>query len=268
MRLHTSSAFGGPRTAEIPAARRSLLGRRALFGAMVLLLVLALVLPAVPQPAHYHAFADQRGWAGWPHAAGVLSNLGFVLAGCMGLVSLRRVGAARMGGTARAMCMLFFVGLLSSGAGSAVYHWAPQDGSLVWDRLGMSLAFAGLLGLAVQTRLDDASARATAASVLLAAPLGVLIWARTGNVLPWALVQAGGMLLVGGLAFLAPRRRALPLGLGWVLGLYALAKLLELSDAAVFAATGGLVSGHSLKHVMAAAAAWPVLQALRKLRTS
>ena len=33
-------------------------------------------------------------------------------------------------------------------------------------------------------------------------------------------------------------------------------------------ATGGWVSGHSLKHVLAAAAAWPVLAALAALRHS
>ena len=44
-----------------------------------------------------------------------------------------------------------------------------------------------------------------------------------------------------------------------VIGWYALAKLLELGDHQVFATTHGWVSGHSLKHVAAAMAAWPVL---------
>ena len=41
--------------------------------------------------------------------------------------------------------------------------------------------------------------------------------------------------------------------------LYARAKALEFGDHAVFAWTQGWVSGHSLKHVMAALAAWPVI---------
>jgi hypothetical protein len=49
-----------------------------------------------------------------------------------------------------------------------------------------------------------------------------------------------------------------------LIGLYALAKLLELGDEAVFHATGDGVSGHSLKHLVAGLAAWPVLRAMRQ----
>ena len=43
------------------------------------------------------------------------------------------------------------------------------------------------------------------------------------------------------------------------------AKLLELSDHAVYEATGQWVAGHSLKHLAAAGAAWPVLRALHSV---
>ncbi len=242
----------------------SLEQRFVLFGGMLLLFTLALLLPGVVQPEHYHSFADQRDWLGLPHGADVLSNLGFVLAGLAGLLALWRADYQQLKGTARALCALFFVGLLCSGVGSAFYHWAPHDGSLLWDRMGMGIAFAGLLGLAVQTRIDDISARMTAGLVLLAAPASLAVWAQTGNVLPWALLQAGGMLLVLWLAFVSPRRQALPLELGWVIGLYAVAKLLEMSDSDVFDASGHFIAGHSLKHVVAATAAWPVLTALHR----
>ena len=132
----------------------------------------------------------------------------------------------------------------------------------------MSLAFAGLLGLAVQTRIDDISARITAGVLLVAAPVSVAVWAQTSNVLPWVLVQGGGMLTLLWLAFVAPRRHALPVELGWVIGLYFVAKLLELSDGDVFDVTAYAISGHSLKHWVAAAAAWPVLRALLQWRES
>ena len=102
--------------------------------------------------------------------------------------------------------------------------------------------------------------------MLVAAPLGVAVWAQTGNVLPWALVQGGGMLAVVWLTFLEPRRHALPVELGWVIGLYVVAKLLEMSDVDVFDVTGHMISGHSLKHWVAAAAALPVIRALHKRR--
>ena len=264
MRLYTSTH----NAVEITARQSSgtLEQRFALFGGMAFVLTLALVLPGMTQPPHYHAFADQRSWAGLPHAADVLSNLGFVLAGLAGLWGLWRADLCRINGTARALCALFFMGLLCSGAGSTFYHWAPHNASLVWDRLGMSVAFAGLLGLAVQTRIDDISARVATVVMLLAAPLSVMVWAQTTNVLPWALVQAGGMLIILWLAFVAPRRHALPVELGWVIGLYAVAKLLEMSDSDVFDVTGHAISGHSLKHWVAAAAALPVIRALHLRR--
>ncbi|MEG3002041.1 MAG: hypothetical protein RR855_15985 [Comamonas sp.] len=240
--------------------------RWVLLGGMAVLLVLALVWPPVLQPAHYHAFADQRSWGALPHAGDVLSNLGFLLAAVAGAGLLWRADARWLSPAVRGLVALFLVGLAASAGGSACYHWAPVDGSLAWDRLGMGLAFAGLLGLAVHTRLDDESACWMAAAVLVAAPLAVRVWWQTGNVLPWSLLQAGGALAVLWLAWLRPRPGALPVALGWVVLWYALAKLLELSDAFVFAATGELVSGHSLKHWVAACAAWPVLRALHVLR--
>ena len=260
MRLHTSPLT----TVETATSRRygTLEQHFALFGGMAFLLTLALVLPGMAQPAHYHAFADQRGWGALPHAADVLSNLGFVIAGLAGLVVLWRADRYRLCATARALCALFFAGLLCSGAGSTFYHWAPQDASLAWDRLGMSVAFAGLLGLAVQSRVDDTCGWLAAAALLVAAPLSIAVWRVTGNMLPWAVLQAGGMLLVVALAWLPARAGALPLSLGMVIALYALAKLLELSDLDIFVASGDLVSGHSLKHLAAAFAAWPVLRAL------
>ena len=236
--------------------------RAWLLGFAALLLIAALALPAMEQPASYHAFADQRALAGIPHAADVLSNLGFAFAALAGAWLLHGLDRVRVDGAARALAALFFIGLACTALGSAWYHWAPADAGLAWDRLGMSVAFAGLLGLAVQSRVDDTCGWLAAAALLVAAPLSIAVWRVTGNMLPWAVLQAGGMLLVVALAWLPARAGALPLSLGTVIALYALAKLLELSDLDIFVASGDLVSGHSLKHLAAAFAAWPVLRAL------
>jgi len=75
-------------------------------------------------------------------------------------------------------------------------------------------------------------------------------------------VQFGGMALAVGLAFTRPRPGALGVPLGGVIVFYVLAKLFELGDVTVFEATGHMVSGHTLKHLAAALAAWPVIRAL------
>ena len=235
---------------------------------MAALLALALFGPVLPASAHQHTLADQRALWGIPCALDVLSNLPFAIAGLWGLVTLRRVAPGMLDAPSRALASLFFAGLVCTAAGSALYHWQPQDAGLLWDRLGMVLPFAGLLGLAGASRVSARAGAAAAGTVLLAGPLAVLWWSHSGNLLPWAVVQLGGMLVVLALACLPRRDGALALHLGAVMALYALAKLFEAADHAVFEATGQAGSGHSLKHVLAAAAAWPVLAALAALRHS
>jgi hypothetical protein len=232
------------------------------------MVVLALLAPHVGDSPHQHDFADQRTLWGVPCALDVLSNLPFAFAGLWGLVRLRASRFAGQPPAWRATMALFFVGLVCTSVGSSVYHWQPDNAGLLWDRLGMAVAFAGMLGLAVTQRISERAGLLTATVALLAGPAAVVWWSHTGNVMPWAVVQLGGMLVVLGLAFV----RAVPgmpvVSLGAVIAWYGAAKLAEAGDHAVFAATGQWVSGHTLKHLFAAGAAWPVLAALRAKRVN
>ncbi len=67
------------------------------------------------------------------------------------------------------------------------------------------------------------------------------------------------MLLVLALALRKPMAGAWGMPLVAIIGVYALAKVLEMEDHAVYALTQGVISGHSLKHLVAACAAIPVL---------
>lgn len=240
----------------------------ALAGVFLLLLAAALLGPSVAQPSDYHDFADQRSWGWLPHAMDVLSNLPFALWGMVGgWALLRAVRERAVSATAAAMAGLFFSGLWVTAAVSAAYHWQAADAGLAWDRGGMVLAFAGLLGLAAMRAVSTRAGIAIAAVVLVLGPLSVHAWSLTGNVLPWAVLQFGGMALILGFACLRPAQaRELPVRWALLIAIYALAKLLELGDHQVYAWTGRLVSGHSLKHMVAACAAWPVLAALLAAR--
>lgn len=243
-------------------------GEWALLLACVALTLLAVLGPAVGQPAHYHDFADQRvGW-GVPHAMDVATNLPFALWGVVGLVLLRGLRTSSLSTAQRHMATLFFAGLALTSLASGWYHWQPDNAGLALDRLGMAVAFAGLLGLVAAGRISARAGTALGWGVLLAAALSVTLWTRTANVLPWAVVQFGGMGLVLWLATRRPVPGALPVSWAVVILLYAIAKLLEAMDPQVYALTTGMVSGHSLKHVVASLAAWPVWGALRGLKKS
>lgn len=238
----------------------------ALYGAFAALAVIACAGPHLTQHAHYHAFADQRTVWGLPHALDVLSNLAFALAGVLGLSALARwlrTAAVAERATTAGLGGLFFGGLLLTAVGSSLYHWQPQDATLLWDRAGMLVAFAGVTGLAVAGRIGARPAGVATALMLAAGAWALQRWETTGQLLPWAVLQGGGMALMLALAWLPQRREAPALSLAAVIGWYALAKVLEWGDHAVWEATQHLVSGHSLKHAVAALAAWPVIAALR-----
>jgi hypothetical protein len=227
---------------------------------VLLLAALAVALPPMRQAAHYHDFADQRALFGLPHAMDVLSNLAFAV---MGLALWRRT--QRGDGShppASAMLRLLALGLWVTAAGSAWYHLHPSDAGLLVDRASMSVAFAGLLGVA-GSRAGRRAGQALAAGVLFAAPLALGVWAADGNLVPWSVLQGGGVLLLVLLAA-RPAAYALPVRWGHVVVLYALAKLFELGDHAVWVFTHGLLAGHAIKHLLAAAAIGPVLAAMAR----
>lgn len=235
----------------------------ALLIAGIALLLFALVGPVLHDSLHQHHFADARTIGGIPCAFDVLSNLPFAVAGFWGLGRLRQPqGRAAHDALDRGLAALFCAGLVATAAGSAYYHLRPDAAGLFWDRFGMVLPFAGLLGLAAAGRVGDRAGRWTAATVLVGGLLAVLWWRQTGDVRGWAAVQLGGMEVVAGLALLPRRAGRLGIHLGAVIACYAVAKGFELADHAVWQASLGTVSGHTLKHLAAAAAAVPVVLAL------
>jgi hypothetical protein len=214
--------------------------------------------------AHGHPFVDARSLWGVPNFMDVVTNLAMGVAGLLGGWVLLRGGPWAPG--TRLALAVFFGGLFVTGFGSAWYHWAPDAQGLALDRMGMAVTFAGALALAVAERVADKPAVCVMRLTLVVALLSAVMPLTHGNVLPWAVVQFGGMALMGWLALHKPRAGALGVGIGVLIGLYALAKLMELGDAAVFHASGEVVSGHSLKHLVAGLAAWPVLRAMRAMR--
>ena len=231
-----------------PAARRA---RIASLAAVALAAgVIALLVPPVRQDLAYHDFADHRVVLGLPYGLNVLSNVGFLAAGAW---ALARVGRAALPGWERVAGIVFGVGLLLTGLGSAWYHAAPSNVSLVWDRLPLSALFPTVFAVVIGDRVSVAAGRALLAPLALGAVASVLWWQATDDLRAYGLAQFLPMLLIPLMLMLLPGRRpAAPLV--WGIVLYAIGKLTEVTDRAVFA-LGGLVSGHTLKHLLAAAAA-------------
>jgi hypothetical protein len=242
-------------------ARKELILIVALLG----LFGVALLGPHVAQPNTYHDFANQGVWLGVAHASDVLSNLPFGLAGLWGFSVLNqyvsRAGYLAGQDQIKNICLaLFFCGLLATGVGSSWYHLQPDDTGLVVDRLTMAIAFAGLLGVAACERISPRSGLWVMALIMITGPLSLWYGSLTGNILPWAVVQFGGVTLLVGLSFVKPHACAMPLH--WVVAIYATAKLFEQFDFQIYELTNHLVSGHTLKHLAASLVIFVVINAL------
>lgn len=219
-------------------------------GAFVALTAIGVLLPPIQQDPQYHRFADQRSWLGIPHAADVLSNIAFVVVGVFGLARSARASL----GNATRLCLSFVaIGLVLAGFGSAWYHADPSDASLAWDRLPMTIVLAGVIGAAMSERIGERAGFVALFALVVVGIASVLCWRVTGNLTPYAVFQFGGIALLM-MVLLTTPARADPFPWTWIVGWYAIAKIAEVGDAFIWQATDGVVAGHAIKHIAAAAA--------------
>lgn len=234
-------------------------------GVCVAAFVATLLLPLIPQPEAYHHFADQRTLLDIAHGLDVLSNLAFLVSGVLSLFYVSRIRAWDAG-TRWAFATLFF-GLCLTSIGSAYYHLAPGNARLVFDRLPMIIAMAGCLGAVITDRFGGSTAW------IVVALIAIGLWTvhqwtvseqlGRGDLRWYALYEALIILAGAMLLLLFPsRNRATPVFVIAVAG-NVLAKLFELLDKAIYA-LGGIVSGHTLKHLCAGLSFLPLVFLIRR----
>lgn len=249
-----------------PAARA--LGLWVLAGVLA---GLAFVLPPIAQPLSYHDFADRRACLGLPNCLDTASNALFVLAGAVGLFFLRSESDRRAFIDPREArpYRLFFFATILIGFGSGYYHLAPGNDRLLWDRAAMMLAFMAWFAAILSERVGPRVGLRLLPLLLVAGLGSVLYWGWSeargaGDLRPYGLMQLTPMLLVPLVLWLYPPRYSGDRIILAVIGLYLLALLGDLGDRPIFALTGGLVSGHTIKHVIATLAVYGVVLHLRR----
>jgi hypothetical protein len=239
-----------------PAMSREILGTAkqngpllALLGLMGVSLAALPLLPPIPQDPSYHDFADQRMLLGIPNFWNVTSNLPFVAVGITGLWQFRRDPAT----------VVLFLGVFLTGFGSAYYHWNPSNDTLFWDRLPMALTFMAILAVAVEERVNAKAGAILLWPLLAIAVFSLLLWRSTDDLRLYGWVQFFPCLALP-LLFLLLRPKFTGTSYWFVAAaLYALAKLLEFYDHAVYS-VASILSGHTLKHLAAAAACLAILR--------
>ena len=223
--------------------------RTALLAAIpVAILALFFAQPPIPQSLEYHLFADIRGCFGVPNFGDVSSNLAFLV---VGLVGLHGCVTARPEG-ARLAWIVFFAGTALVSVGSAYYHWDPNNQTLVWDRLPMTIGFMGAYVALLSEYVDRRLERILILPAVAIGLASVIYWGFTDDLRLYFALQATVLLTIVVLVAVFPHPPRQRGHLALAFGLYALAVVCERLDRQVFDVLAGLVSGHTIKHLLAA----------------
>ncbi len=247
-----------------------------LVGVAVLAVGITLFISPIAQDPAYHQFADRRAFLGIPNFGDTASNIGFLIVGALGLAFVFGKQGRLMFDVPgdRWPYFIFFVGVALVSGGSAYYHVDPTTETLFWDRLPMTVAFMALFSAFIADRIHTRVGVVVMLPLLLAIGIAaVMFWRLTeaanhGDLRPFGLVQFYPMLAIPLICMLFPRRHTTGKHVFYLVLWYSLAKICEQFDDEIYALLGNTVSGHTLKQLIAAVAAYMVLAMLRSVGSS
>jgi hypothetical protein len=234
-------------------------------GAAALLAIAFVSVPPILQDPAYHAFADGRTFLGVPNFWNVTSNVPFLLAALYGVwMLLRAKGVVFTEAWERIAYCMVLAGTAAVSVGSSYYHLHPDNQSLFWDRLPMTIVFMSLMATTLGERVSMKAGRLSLIPLLLLGLASVLWWRLSGDLRLYALVQFGSILAMTLTVALFPARYTGAGRMWWTIVLYGLAKLLEMFDQQLgtVIATGG----HPWKHLAAAGAILVYIHAVANRR--
>ena len=221
----------------------------------------------IAQVPGYHNFADRRGTLGIPNFYNVLSNLPFVIIGIMGM---RLAGSGRATGglpELQAVYLTFFAGVFLTGFGSVYYHYHPDNQTLLWDRLPMTIAFMALFSAIVGENVSPQLALKLFIPLLVSGIASAVYWyvselSGNGDLRAYLLVQFLPVVLIPLILWLFNSRLNGNKYIWGIIVAYGISKLMEFFDARIYSLSG-ILSGHSLKHLIAAFATYLFYRALQ-----
>lgn len=242
--------------------------KQLLFAVTCFALVAMGFVAPIPQDLAYHHFADQRQVAFLPNFWNVVSNLGFLYVGALGLYRLYVVQRLVIVTPIRLLYGMFFLGVTLVAFGSGFYHLHPDNSSLIWDRLPMTMAFMALTSIVLAEFLSLNWGRRAFWPLLCVGVGSALYWywgesRGLGDLRAYVLVQFLPVLLILLLLMLGRNVFNTCAGYGVVLIAYVLAKMTEHFDAQIYEWTHQMMAGHALKHFLAACGLYGLLRSFQ-----
>lgn len=228
----------------------------------VVTIVIVSLFPPIPQWPSYHQFADARKIWGIPNFWNVVSNAPFFLIGILGFLAIKRQWKAGnfINWQETVPFSIIFLGVALTAIGSSYYHLAPDNDRLVWDRIPMTLAFSGLVSLIVMERVNFKAGFWLLFPLMIVGILSVWYWIWTeslarGDLRPYGFIQFFSIAATLIILCLFPKPYPSTKSFLLLILFYGIARVFEFSDFQVYS-IGGIISGHTLKHLFAAAGAY------------
>tara|TARA_R110000822_G_scaffold187752_10_gene326644 strand:+ start:24533 stop:25291 length:759 start_codon:yes stop_codon:yes gene_type:complete len=238
---------------------------------ILITVTLFFVIDPISQPQNYYDFSDYINYYGINNFCNVISNIPFIIVGLVGLFLNKKQKLNHDNYSTTPVYSLFFLGVFLTGFGSSWFHLNPNNETLVWDRLPMTMGFMALtVGLLSEYFKRELQKQLLYPFIFIGF-FSVMYWyftekAGRGDLRLYALVQFVPLIIIPAVALTHKSRYTRSLDLIWLLTFYVLAKVAEHYDQAIHQVLG-LISGHSLKHLLAAGATYILLRMLlrRKL---
>jgi len=225
---------------------------------MLLAGILLITDPIAQDPA-YHLLADHRHWLGASNFANVFSNLPFAIVGILGLF----LGFKENSQT-KLSWQTFFIGLIFVAVGSSYYHLNPNNQTLVWDRLPMMISFMALFVALLIENIPEFNEKIALPIAVLLGLSSVIYWDWTDDLRFYGFMQFAPLLAIPVMLYFFDGKYSHRHYLAYGLVFYVLAKVFELTDTLIFELTGQIVSGHTIKHLLAAGATYFIFLMLKQ----
>jgi hypothetical protein len=227
-------------------------------------IVTAFCFKPISQDSAYHHFADQRSIFGVSNFYNVITNLPFLIIGVIGFIYFLKLDQNRFSSIAH---LTLFIGVIGIGIGSAWYHYRPTNDALVWDRIPMTVTFMSYFSIILSRYVNFKVGRLLLFPLLIVGVFSVFYWHLTeqygsGDLRLYALVQFYPMLCIPLILVIYPASKSVRIKIVSVILVYVIAKLAEHGDEVIYN-FHHILSGHSLKHLLASASIWLIVLTLK-----
>ena len=197
----------------------------------------------IKQNLEYHHFCDINKLFGIPNFHNVTSNILFIVVGIYGLLKLNITSKLKP------HYIILFIGIILTGIGSGYYHVNPNNTTLIWDRLPMTIVFMTILSIIIYEFINKKLGQTMLIPALLIGVFSIFYWVIFKDLRFYAFVQFYPMITILIILIFSKSDTTNKLSYWLLFLMYIFAKTCEYFDEFIFNLLHS-ISGHTLKHII------------------